>query len=368
MDEEFLEIFSGFGTVQSKTGAGSTPPPPSDGRSLIGADDEINEYELIKLLDKSTNQWTSSPDDSLFWSTNNVRSVLPSGLYKCIMTEKTGYSFQKLIVSTDDLIHVPDTASSKVIAEIEKFWGLKEEFKQRGFLHKRGVLMFGEPGSGKTASIQLLVKAITESGGIAIYADDPHVLTGCLQVLRRLEPNRRIIVILEDFETLTDRQERENEWLSVLDGEAQVDDVVFLATTNYLHSLDKRFTDRPSRFDIIVPVPMPSARARATFLIHKEKSLSNDEIKDWTMRSVGFSYAHLKEMIISVKCLGNDLDSTVERLRDMQRRKSGDVDLSYDPDGENGAKKSVGFLPNESGDSKTDEKIDWDALFLEKME
>ena len=341
--------------------------PVDSGRALDSTED-INEYELMQLLDKSSNQWTSTPDDSLFWSTNNVRKILPPGLYKCITTEKTGYSFQKMLVSTDDLINVPDTASSQVIGEIEKFWTLKEEFKNRGFLHKRGVLMYGEPGSGKTASIQLLVQQITIDGGIAIYADDPHVLTGCLQMLRRLEPTRRVIVILEDFETLTDRQGRENEWLSVLDGESQIDDVVFLATTNYIETLDKRFTDRPSRFDIVVPVPMPGAQARAAYIINKEKSLTPEEVKAWTERSVGFSFAHLKEMIIAVKCLGNDLDETVERLRNMQRRKANSSELAFDPDGVNGERQGPGFLSTEPTESKTNEEIDWDEIFPPKSD
>jgi len=194
------------------------------------------------------------------------------------------------------------------------------------------------------------------------------VLTGCLQMLRRLEPTRRVIVILEDFETLTDRQGRENEWLSVLDGESQIDDVVFLATTNYIETLDKRFTDRPSRFDIVVPVPMPGAQARAAYIINKEKSLTPEEVKAWTERSVGFSFAHLKEMIIAVKCLGNDLDETVERLRNMQRRKANSSELAFDPDGVNGERQGPGFLSTEPTESKTNEEIDWDEIFPPKSD
>ena len=341
-----------------------SPEADVDQRSLAKADD-IDENSLEESIEKSSTYWTSTADGSLFWSTNNVRDSLPPGLYKCVFTEKTGYSFQKLIVSTDDLIPLPDTASTEIISQIDKFWTLKSEFKKRGFLHKRGVLMYGEPGSGKTASIQLLIQKMINEGGMAIYADDPHVLTSSLQMLRRIEPERRVIVILEDFETLTDRQNKENEWLSVLDGEAQIDDVVFLATTNYIDKLDKRFTDRPSRFDLVAAVPMPGIKARALFLEHKEPTLSKEEVQDWAVKSKGFSYAHIKEMIISVKCLGNTLESTMDRLRGMQRRKFGEEDLSYDPDSENG-KKFIGFSNPSDTDSVTDEDIDWDNFWSDK--
>ena len=340
------------------------PESDTDQRTLADAE-TIDESVLEATLEKTSTYWTSTADGSLFWSTNNVQESLPPGLYKCVYTEKTGYSFQKLIVSTDDLIPLPDTASAQIVSEIDKFWTLKSAFKQRGFLHKRGVLMYGEPGSGKTASIQLLIQKMINEGGMAIYADDPHVLTSSLQMLRRIEPERRVIVILEDFETLTDRQNRENEWLSVLDGEAQIDDVVFLATTNYIDKLDKRFTDRPSRFDLVAPVPMPGVIARALFLEHKEKTLSKEEVQEWAILSKGFSYAHLKEMIISVKCLGNSVEDTMERLRNMQRRNFGAEDLSYDPDGTDG-KKSIGFTTDKSGAPITDEEVDWDTFWEDK--
>ncbi len=332
---------------------------PSGHRSL--ADDiEIDEEALEGQIETYATTWTSTADQHLFWSTSNVSTRLPPGLYKCVYTEKTGHSFQKLIVSTDDLIPLPEKASIRVIEEIQKFWTLKEEFQKRGFLHKRGVLMFGQPGSGKTASIQFLIKDIIVQGGIAIYADDPRVLTGCLQTFRRIEPDRNVIVVLEDFETLTVDPEHENEWLSVLDGESQIDNVVFLATTNYITRLDRRFTDRPSRFDLVQPVSMPSALSRATFLQHKEPSLSNDEVKEWTTRTPGFSYAHLKEMIVAIKCLGHSLDDTVERLREMQKRKYNEDDLGYDPDSSGGG-KVLGFTPDD--ESRTDEDIDWEKFF-----
>lgn len=337
-----------------------TAAPEKDARNLVAGATEVDEDSLSDLLDEITNCWTCTPDGALFWSTNNIREALPPGLYKCLVTEKTGFAFQKIIVSTDDLIPLPDTASVNVVEEIKKFWGLKAAFKQRGFLHKRGVLMYGEPGSGKTASIQLLIQEVIKENGMAIYADDPHVLTSCLQMLRRIEPDRKVIVILEDFETLTDRQNRENEWLSVLDGEAQIDDVVFLATTNYIHMLDKRFTDRPSRFDLVTAVPMPSARARAVFLKHKEPSLTLEELKSWTTKTVGFSFAHLKEVIISVKCFGHGLDESIERLRAMQRRNLDQENLRYDPDAP-GGRKQVGFNQS-TANPVTDEDLDWDEV------
>lgn len=348
-------------TAQQWPDPHDTPVPIDEGRTLDNAGD-LDEENLENVIEDNQKLWSHTPDGNLFWATTNITQNVPPGLYKCIYTDNIGHALQRLIVATDDLIPLPDTASAMVVKEINEFWGMEKAFTTRGFLHKRGILMYGEPGSGKTAAIQQLVAQIIERGGIAVYAEDPHVLTACLQMFRRVEPTRPVIVILEDFETLTDRNARENEWLSVLDGEAQINNVVFLATTNYIELLDKRFTDRPSRFDTVMPVPMPSAKARAIFLKVKEPSLTREELKEWVEKSKGFSIAHLKEMIISCRCYGKPLCDVVERLRDMQRRKFKNDELTFDPDTESGNKRSMGFTVDDEP-PVTDEDLDWDTFF-----
>lgn len=292
-----------------------------------------DEAQISAETRKSAKVWACAPDRTLFWSSTPTEPSLLPGLYKCTHTQETGYALRKLIVSTDDLIAFDDdAATSQVRAEIIKFWKLGARYKSMGMLHKRGILMFGDPGSGKTSVIQQLIAALIKDGGIAIYADDPNILTGCLQMIRRIEPNRPIAVILEDFETLTERQQRENEWLSVLDGESQINNVVFLATTNYIQKLDKRFTDRPSRFDTIMKVPMPGAKTRAVYLMSKLPFMPNDGIRFLVGKTGGLSIAHLKELIVSTFCLNEGetmsdsdltahIEKTLARLREMQNRR-----------------------------------------------
>jgi AAA+ superfamily predicted ATPase len=312
----------------------------------LAADDEIDESEVAEASRKMTKMWACSPDQTLYWASSPTAQKLLPGLYKCIFSQETGHALKRLIVSTDDLIALDDdAATSKVREEIHKFWACAAKYRSMGLLHKRGIIMYGDPGSGKTATIQQLIAALTKAGGIAIYADDPNTLTGCLQLLRRIEPDRPAIVILEDFETLTERSQRENEWLSVLDGEAQIDNVVFLATTNYIEKLDKRFTDRPSRFDTVMKVAMPSPKTRAVYLMSKLHFLENDVIAAIVAQSKAMSIAHLKEIVIAVFCLndGREMsaedrdrltDRTIKRLREMQKRKFSSDDTKPEVDGE----------------------------------
>jgi len=111
---------------------------------------------------------------------------------------------------------------------------------------------------------------------------------------------------------------------------------VFLATSIYIETIDKRFVDRPSRFDIIMPVPMPTARDRAAFIRYKEPSLSDADLYEWVQASAGFSLAHVKEIIISVLCFGKELDETVARLTSQRKRDFSNTKLEAEAKGSPG--------------------------------
>jgi len=68
-------------------------------------------------------------------------------------------------------------------------------------------------------------------------------------------------------------------------------------------------SDRPSRFDLIKQIGMPSAAARRAYLAAKEPSLDGDTLRIWVERSEGFSISrHLREMIVLCRCYGKPLD------------------------------------------------------------
>lgn len=244
---------------------------------------------------------------------------LPPGFYAVGMAMELGvYLNKRPQIITDTLLDFPGSPHQSVIDEIEKFWGLEDRFKQRGLLHKRGILLHGAPGSGKTATMHRLIQIFAEKhNGVSIIAEGrvEGTIAG-LKLLRDMEPNRPAICIMEDVDVVMKGQEET--LLSLLDGEQQVNNIVFVATTNYPEKLSARLLDRPSRFDLIKEIGMPPAPLRREFLKRKEKTLTPGELEKWVSVSDGFSIAHLREMIVLCKCYDMSLDEAVDRLRKMK--------------------------------------------------
>src|SRR5262249_16377179 len=120
----------------------------------------------------------------------------------------------------------------------------------------------------------------------------------------------------EDIDAIIARY-GDSDLLQWLDGNQQVDRAVNLASTNYPERLDKRIISRPRRFDRIVKVPPPDPHIREAYFARKLTDHSAAERNRWVDLSEGLPFAALAELVISVECLGNDLEQAAALLRQL---------------------------------------------------
>lgn len=284
--------------------------------------------ELAETLKETLNakMWAVSGD--AYFPCEKTELKLAPGQYIVQFSDTKGYYFMKKSVNLDDIINLPDTKSEHVLKSIAHFWTKEKAFRKHGFLWKRGMMLWGPPGSGKTCTLQQLSKMIIDRGGFSVYVNtNPEFVAHGLGIMRRIEPDRPIIVMIEDIDAIIDRF-GEAALLALLDGELQIDNVVFIATTNYPEKLDSRFVNRPSRFDEIIYIGMPSSAAREVFLTNKNKRLAKnpEDLKKWVDATDGWSIAHMRELIVAIECLDNPFDATVERLVKMNEIKPNSED------------------------------------------
>src|SRR5271156_2048241 len=296
--------------------------------------EKVASVDGSKLLASMTkNQWAVLPNDT-FTAIGTTVSHLPPAIYMLSSDGGIIY-FHKTKVLTDKLIELDDSAALRVIAGIETFWESKKKFDNFGILFKRGILLWGPAGSGKTATVNMLMNDLVKRGGMVVIVQSPGLAIKGLHELRRIEPDRPIIVVLEDIEEMIENY-GEHGLLGLLDGEHQVDNVVVLATTNSPERLGERIITRPSRFDEVILVDMPSAKARYRYLKHVLKNTVPDaEIQTWVDATDKLSIAHLRELIVATQCLGRPYEEVINRLRRMKIRPNSD---------KRGKDENVGFV------------------------
>jgi predicted ATPase len=294
------------------------------GAEPCGPDDEEEEK-----VAKDARMWAVQGPN--YFPCDEAVKTLEPGQYEVQHSNSSGYFFQKKLANFDELMRLPDSASEEIYENIQTFWTKEEHFRSFGFLWKRGILLWGPAGSGKTSTLQLISQNIVERGGISVYVTHPGICAQGLAIFRRIEPDRPCVVMLEDLDAMISNH-GEHEVLALLDGELQIDNVVFIATTNYPERLDKRIVNRPSRFDIVKLIGMPNYPAREMYLSRKNKRLaeSPEELAQWVKESDGFSIAHLKELIVSVEVFEVSLNHAIKRLRKMMDHppKSTDADMT----------------------------------------
>jgi hypothetical protein len=274
-------------------------------------DDEPEEKDAVDHI-----QWVVLPNGR-FAAAGKTAETLPNGAYTLLMTE-AGLLFESKKLMTDSLIDLGNSASLKVINGIRLFWTRRPRYTQKGILFKRGILVWGPPGSGKTATIALLIQELILSGGIVLLIQNPSTAVLGLKQLRQIEPNRPLIVVLEDVDEII-RGYGEHDLLALLDGEHQTDNVVNIATTNYPEQLGSRIVNRPSRFDEVVKIGMPSAEMRIQYLRHiLADEVDQYDYMKWAQETDGLSIAHLKELVVAVTCLDQNYDEVIRRIKTMK--------------------------------------------------
>lgn len=274
-------------------------------------------------------QWSIIGDGS-FAPSNKTLAILEPGLYEPSYNNRMGeWTLMKMSVNTDELFELPTPEIAEILNDLKKFWERKDEYKKFKILHKRGILLYGDPGCGKSGILQLCMQHIIKDlNGLVINLKDEETVRGYIGMvdrLRQIEPHRPIIIILEDIDSIASEGNFvTSQLLNMLDGIKQTENVAYIATTNYPEKLEERITNRPSRFDRRYYVSPPCEAVRRSYLERKTSgTMEEAEIKLWVDDTEGMSLSHLKELLISVKVLENPYEQAIDHLRGLKLQPRG---------------------------------------------
>ena len=207
--------------------------------------------------------------------------------------------------SFDDLI-LADDMKETIRGDFAHFLDAEERYQGLGIAWRRGALMIGPPGNGKTHCVRALVKELGVSS-LYVQSINHHYYTAqqmWQKVFERARGLTPCVLVLEDLDTLIDDENR-SFFLNQLDGFEQNHGLIVLATTNYPDRIDPAIIDRPSRFDRKYHFLLPTLEERQEFLASWQRQLAEEtgwespEIDAVAAATEGFSFAYLKELVIS---------------------------------------------------------------------
>lgn len=228
-------------------------------------------------------------------------------------------------VTNDDILDLPGEKTETIIQHANDFWEKSATFKALNFVHKRGIIIKGQPGTGKSVvAFKVGRNLIEKQGGIVIYPTDPYAMEENARDIRAVEPDKKILNVIEDIDMMV-AMYGERKLTAFLDGETSIGGILTLGITNDDRILSSRITARPSRFDVTETVGVMGKEARISFLQQKATTLTPEQIQLWADKTEDYTVPMLKELMIMVLAYTYSLDESIAKINKSFKSKIVDV-------------------------------------------
>lgn len=278
-------------------------------------DDEVSNFLLLNnnqfdwyssLLDKYS-QWMKSKDRA-----NSFVRVI----------EGEDFSYDKSC-SWEDLF-LDEVSKKEIKNTIENFLNSKDFYLSNKIPWKRGMLLYGPPGNGKSSIIKTIMANYDFKPITIIPEADNNMMRDAFSYAEEQSPS---LLYFEDLDSLLERNLDVSLFLNLMDGISAKNGIFVIATANDIKKLKTSITDRPSRFDRKYNIKLPDFDMSLSYLKKWFGTMiSLNEIKTVCKQTVAsnFSYAYLKELYISSmfeaisknrkKPTMKDIDTALKRL------------------------------------------------------
>ena len=210
-------------------------------------------------------------------------------------------------INNEKLVFDDKSTLKDVINDITSFFSEETEelYKKLDIPYKRGAILHGPPGTGKSALLREIIRIV--KGNITKIVINPSISFNITQVLSSLLKSlggKSSIIIIEDMDSLINHENR-SEFLNLLDGIDVKSGSYIIGTTNYPERIDPAFVNRSGRFDRSFKIGNPSYRMRKMYFDSKKVNEifdSKENLSDlFAKYTDGMPMASLKEIITTTK-------------------------------------------------------------------
>lgn len=225
--------------------------------------------------------------------------------------------------TTFDNLILGGTLKDEVRADAANFFAARELYERYNIPWKRGIILIGPPGNGKTHTVKALINELKRpclyvKSVISQYEQPHHNIRIAFEKAREMAP---CVLVLEDLDALITDESR-SFFLNEVDGFANNTGVIIVATTNHPEQIDPAILNRPSRFDRKYTFGLPDMDCRLAYIrrwnetLDPELRLSAAGALEAAERTDGFSFAYLKELFLTalMSWINTDRSEGLDRL------------------------------------------------------
>lgn len=208
-------------------------------------------------------------------------------------------------VTVDELIDRTQVVLEKKVKDdiydsIDHFFKENKDFYGKyNISHRRGILLYGEPGNGKTT----LIKSLVGSIGSPVVYWQVNEYTGSSSIKQVFDAAANIapvVLVIEDLDSMP--QHARSTFLNTLDGATTKQGIYLIGTTNYPERIDKALINRVGRFDRTYEIKLPTPELRVEYLKMRGMLdfVSETELDVIRDKTDNFSFVQLSEVFRKV--------------------------------------------------------------------
>lgn len=260
------------------------------------ATDSLGRAPSVESLLLTCGKWTTVLHDEIyvfdsgFWTKSRE-------LYSAVHSAKW-----------EDVILDP-TMKQNLIHDVCTFFDSRNTYQEYSVPWKRGVILHGIPGCGKTMSIKALMNDMSARDIASLYVKSFDGCQGRKRCIRDIFQHARTmapcLLIFEDLDSLV-QDELRSYFLNEIDGLENNHGILMIGSTNHIERLDPSISKRPSRFDRKYHFKLPNEHERFLYCQHWQRKFSGTgkiDFDDEMCRTVvdltgGYTFAYMNELFV----------------------------------------------------------------------